>query len=110
MFRHRFAVAWALACAAGALRSDSASAGYDTSTPMSPDPHMTQTSDPVVYANGVMMAHLTIDLHPGAPTVNLKGLAPGIPYHIDSFFDVFTELSFDSGQTWKPYTGSTLEP
>ena len=24
------------------------------------------------------------------------------PYHIDSFFDVFTELSLDGGQTWMP--------
>lgn len=26
----------------------------------------------------------------------------GGPYHIDSFFDVFTELSIDGGQTWTP--------
>jgi len=26
-------------------------------------------------------------------------------YHIDSFFDVFTELSLDGGQTWIPSTG-----
>src|SRR3954454_18790649 len=103
MFRHGFAIAWALACAAGVYRSDSALAGYDTTTPMSPDPHMIQTSDPVVYGNEVMVSNFTIDLHPGAPTLNLKGLVTGIPYNIDSFFDVFTELSFDSGQTWKPF-------
>lgn len=28
-------------------------------------------------------------------------------YHIGSFFDVFTELSIDGGQTWTPSTGST---
>jgi hypothetical protein len=27
---------------------------------------------------------------------------PGGPYHIDSFFDVFTELSIDGGATWIP--------
>ncbi len=30
----------------------------------------------------------------------------GGPYHIDSFFDVFTELSIDGGQTWTPSNGS----
>jgi hypothetical protein len=28
-------------------------------------------------------------------------------YHIDSFFDVFTELSFDGGANWFPSTGAT---
>ncbi len=30
-------------------------------------------------------------------------------YHIDSFFDVFTELSIDGGQTWNPGTAMHLE-
>ena len=30
---------------------------------------------------------------------------PGGMYHIDSFFDVFTELSIDGGQTWHPSSG-----
>ncbi|MEX2307042.1 MAG: PEP-CTERM sorting domain-containing protein [Pirellulales bacterium] len=30
---------------------------------------------------------------------------PDGPYHIDSFFDVFTELSLDGGQTWIPKDG-----
>lgn len=32
-------------------------------------------------------------------------LAPGGPYQIDSFFDVFTELSLDGGQNWIPSSG-----
>ena len=28
-------------------------------------------------------------------------------FHIDSFFDIFTELSLDGGQTWTPSIGST---
>jgi hypothetical protein len=31
----------------------------------------------------------------------------GGQYHIDSFFDVFTELSFDGGANWLPSTGPT---
>jgi hypothetical protein len=27
-------------------------------------------------------------------------------FHIDSFFDVFTELSVDGGQTWMPSASS----
>ena len=30
---------------------------------------------------------------------------PGGGYHIDSFFDIFTELSLDGGQTWTPSDG-----
>lgn len=32
---------------------------------------------------------------------------PGGLYHIDSFFDVFTELSLDNGATWTPSEGAT---
>jgi hypothetical protein len=41
---------------------------------------------------------------------------PSGPFHIDSFFDVFTELSIDGGQTWIPsgsamhIVGNTPEP
>lgn len=31
---------------------------------------------------------------------------PGGGYHIDSFFDVFTELSIDGGASWMPSVGS----
>jgi hypothetical protein len=31
-------------------------------------------------------------------------------YHIDSFFDVFTELSVDGGQTWIPQAGNRGTP
>ena len=34
-------------------------------------------------------------------TIEINDLGGGL-YHIDSFFDVFTELSVDSGQTWSP--------
>jgi hypothetical protein len=33
------------------------------------------------------------------------GGPPDDGYHIDSFFDVFTELSLDGGQTWIPKSG-----
>lgn len=31
---------------------------------------------------------------------------PGGTFHIDSFFDIFTELSLDGGQTWSPSLSS----
>src|SRR5204863_1952694 len=46
----------------------------------------------------------------GQTTVNNIG---GGLFHIDSFFDVFTELSIDGGNTWIPSDSSThvnLEP
>ena len=33
---------------------------------------------------------------------SVRQLQPGGPYAIDSFFDVFTEISLDGGQTWTP--------
>jgi len=41
----------------------------------------------------------------GRTTITDQG---GGLYRIDSFFDVFTELSLDGGQTWMPSSGSTL--
>ncbi len=37
---------------------------------------------------------------------SIRDLGNGM-YHVDSFFDVFTELSLDGGQTWTPADGST---
>jgi hypothetical protein len=37
---------------------------------------------------------------------SVKDLGNGM-YHVDSFFDIFTELSMDGGQTWTPAEGST---
>ena len=39
-------------------------------------------------------------------TKRLNGLPPGTPY-IGSFFDIFTELSIDGGQTWIESLGSS---
>jgi hypothetical protein len=41
---------------------------------------------------------------PGQTTISDIG---GGNFRIDSFFDVFTELSLDNGATWIPSTGST---
>ena len=46
---------------------------------------------------------------PTLPTLgktSINDLGGGL-YHIDSFFDVFTELSVDGGQTWMPSQNST---
>src|SRR5262249_14648585 len=53
-----------------------------------------------------------------SPTIQSTGQTTidpigGGQFHIDSFFDVFTELSVDGGQTWIPSNGSdhvTLGP
>jgi hypothetical protein len=37
---------------------------------------------------------------------SIKGVGGGV-FHIDSFFDVFTELSVDGGNTWIPSSGAT---
>jgi hypothetical protein len=45
---------------------------------------------------------------PTLPTLGSTSITDigGGMYHIDSFFDVFTELSLDGGQTWTPSDGS----
>jgi hypothetical protein len=53
-----------------------------------------------------------------SPTIPSTGTTtfdplPGGGFHINSFFDIFTELSLDGGETWTPSTGSsraTLTP
>jgi len=46
---------------------------------------------------------------PTLPTIGQTTITPigGGMFHIDSFFDVFTELSLDNGVTWTPSTSST---
>lgn len=46
---------------------------------------------------------------PSQPSLGQISIADigGGNYHIDSFFDVFTEVSLDGGASWIPSTGST---
>lgn len=46
---------------------------------------------------------------PTRPSTGRYAVTPigGGLYHIDSFFDIFTELSLDGGQTWTPSEGSS---
>lgn len=39
---------------------------------------------------------------PTLPSLGVTTITPGALFHIDSFFDVFTEFSIDGGQTWIP--------
>jgi hypothetical protein len=43
---------------------------------------------------------------PSLGSTSITDIGGGM-YHIDSFFDVFTELSLDGGQNWIPSQGST---
>ena len=43
---------------------------------------------------------------PSSGQTTITDLGGGL-YHIDSFFDVFTELSVDGGNSWIPSTGGT---
>jgi hypothetical protein len=45
---------------------------------------------------------------PTLPSLGTTTVAsqPGGVFHIDSFFDIFTELSLDGGQTWIPADNS----
>jgi hypothetical protein len=43
---------------------------------------------------------------PSLGSTSITSVGSGL-YHIDSFFDVFTELSLDGGQNWQPSEGPT---
>jgi hypothetical protein len=49
-----------------------------------------------------------IRVDPTSPSLGQTTIsdAGGGMFHIDSFFDIFTDLSLDGGQTWIPSTGS----
>ena len=53
--------------------------------------------------SGAMIRESPTLASPGGHTI--KDTTPSGPYTIDSFFDVFTELSLDGGATWTPATG-----
>ncbi|MDZ4820810.1 MAG: PEP-CTERM sorting domain-containing protein [Planctomycetota bacterium] len=57
-------------------------------------------------SGGTMPPGLMIRESPTLPSTGKTTIreSPSLPgmYQIDSFFDVFTELSFDGGQTWTP--------
>lgn len=58
--------------------------------------HLTSVN-PIPLPSGVQIRE-----NPGPPSLGQTTITPlgGGQYHIDSFFDVFTELSLDGGQTW----------
>ena len=56
-------------------------------------------------SGGGMMVRLD-STRPTLGSTTITDLGGGL-YHIDSFFDVFTELSPDNGANWFPSTGST---
>jgi hypothetical protein len=59
-----------------------------------------------VMGNPVMIRESPTKASTGVTSItDLSGPGPPGPYHIDSFFDVFTELSLDGGQTWIPKAG-----
>lgn len=60
--------------------------------------HLTSVN-PIPLPSGVQIRE-----NPGLPSLGQTTIVPlgGGMYHIDSFFDVFTELSLDGGQTWIP--------
>ncbi len=56
-----------------------------------------------INAGGLMIRESPAQPSKGQTSITDLG---GGMYHIDSFFDVFTELSLDNGQSWIPSDGS----
>ena len=84
-----------LAMAVGA--ASSARAGYLSADDLLPSPVTASLpGDTVLYANGIQMRNLEAT----HPTVRISPM-PG-PLHIDSFFDIFTEVSLDGGGMFFP--------
>lgn len=57
-----------------------------------------QGQNPTIYPNGIALRNMQV--HSTDPYRVQPGVTP--PQFIDSFFDIFTELSLDGGQSWGP--------
>ena len=67
-----------------------------------PGPYMTEmVAMNLSGMGGVMIRESPTKASTGVTSITDLGAGSG-PYHIDSFFDVFTELSLDGGLTWMP--------
>jgi len=87
-----------LAMAVGA--ASSARAGYLSAEDLLPSPvTASMPGDTVVYANGIWMRNLSAT----NPTSRVSPM-PG-HLHIDSFFDIFTEVSLDGGMFFPVSSG-----
>jgi hypothetical protein len=81
-------------------------ADYTWPTPSAPPPIMQSLPGAlVVYPPGILARNLQLS-NPS----NMQSLPPlgSPPATIDSFFDVFTEVSLDGGQTWMPETATAI--
>lgn len=102
--------------------SGSFSVNFGPSTPLSlSGPLLLQVGDlppPPPFTQDVALEMLQMDLagggimvreHPALASTGHETHQPigGGLYQIDSFFDVFTELSIDGGNTWIPSAGQT---
>jgi hypothetical protein len=73
----------------------------------------TGTTDRIIDTEMIAMqltgGGITIRESPTLPSTGQTRIIdlPGGNYHIDSFFDVFTEITLDGGATWYPSQGST---
>jgi hypothetical protein len=78
--------------------------GYGTSHTGTFQTQMTQLD----LTLSIQGAPAMIRIDPTNPTLGQTTITPigGGMFHIDSFFDVFTDLSLDGGQTWTPSTSS----
>lgn len=65
--------------------------------------YQTDPGLPLIYANGIMAKNTVFTATSDRALAN-----PGGPFTIDSFFDIFTEVSTDGGGTWMPMTASNV--
>jgi hypothetical protein len=70
--------------------------------------HLTSTT-PGPMGPPIMVREMDGTNNPNQMSTGVTDILPlgGGMYHIDSFFDVFTELSLDGGTTWIPSNGPT---
>jgi len=81
--------------------------GYNVGTPGTPFPtEMLQLNLSGLTPLGPVLVRESPELHSFGQT-EIDDLGNGT-FRIDSFFDVFTELSLDGGQNWIPSNGSSL--
>jgi len=100
--RRFFAVARLLAVMAfGLLAAGSAGAGMNSGTDLFPVPTGEYDSQGLIlYPPPISI--LAKNIRMMNPTVSIPPPPPGGPFVVDSFFDIFFDVSLDGGGSWQP--------
>ncbi len=81
------------------LAAGPAALAYPQNDTLVPSPiYQTAPGEPLIYLNGIMARNTGFVATGGRVLAN-----PGGPFVVDSFFDIYTEVSTDGGTSWESF-------